>query len=143
MSAYDIINFSCLCCTAEITCSCFSQLLGVSIEVFILLVQLLCLVTSKIIDYLVSCFLFHFPSSQARSYIISLPRYPKKDFATFFNSSNPLAVDLLEQTLQMDPDCRITVESALAHPYLATYADPDDEVRFSKTDTTTKQIFVT
>ena len=30
--------------------------------------------------------------------------------------------------LLMDPDCRISVESALAHPYLATYADPDDEV---------------
>lgn len=39
-----------------------------------------------------------------------------------------LAVDLLEKMLNLDTDLRITAEKALAHPYLATYADPDDEV---------------
>lgn len=39
-----------------------------------------------------------------------------------------LAVDLLEKMLNLDTDLRITAEQALAHPYLATYADPDDEV---------------
>jgi len=28
----------------------------------------------------------------------------------------------------MDPDQRLSAEQALAHPYLATYSDPDDEV---------------
>lgn len=65
---------------------------------------------------------------QARSYISSLPYYPKKDFPTFFQGANPLALDLLELLLCVDPDIRITAEDALAHPYLANYADPDDEV---------------
>lgn len=37
------------------------------------------------------------------------------------------AVDLLEKMLHLDPDHRVTAEQALAHPYLAQYADPSDE----------------
>ena len=40
-----------------------------------------------------------------------------------------IAVDLLEKMLVLDTDQRITAEQALGHPYLAIYADPDDEVR--------------
>lgn len=64
---------------------------------------------------------------KARSYIESLPRYPKKEFCTFFQGANPLAVDLLQMLLTIDPDRRITADQALSHPYLANYADPDDE----------------
>ena len=39
------------------------------------------------------------------------------------------AVDLLEKMLCLDTDNRLTAEQALAHPYLSTYADPDDEVQ--------------
>ena len=38
------------------------------------------------------------------------------------------AVDLLEKMLDLDADRRLNAEQALAHPYLATYADPEDEV---------------
>lgn len=38
-------------------------------------------------------------------------------------------MDLLEKMLCLDTDNRVTAEQALAHPYLATYADPDDEVQ--------------
>ncbi|CAG8669486.1 2176_t:CDS:2, partial [Racocetra fulgida] len=38
-----------------------------------------------------------------------------------------LALDLLEKLLKFDPAARITVEQALAHPYLAAYHDEEDE----------------
>ena len=38
-----------------------------------------------------------------------------------------LAIDLLEKTLDLDSDKRITAEQALAHPYLSVYSDPQDE----------------
>lgn len=66
-------------------------------------------------------------SETARSYICSLPKYPPKDFPTFFQGANPLAIDLLKNLLSMDPARRYTAETALQHPYLETYADPDDE----------------
>lgn len=40
----------------------------------------------------------------------------------------PAAIDLLERMLVFDPSKRITVEEALAHPYLATLHDPNEEV---------------
>lgn len=42
--------------------------------------------------------------------------------------ATPLAIDLLTKLLEFDPAKRITVEEALAHPYLNAYHDEDDEV---------------
>lgn len=39
-----------------------------------------------------------------------------------------VAVDMLSKLLVMDPEQRLSAEQALAHPYLATFSDPDDEV---------------
>lgn len=39
-----------------------------------------------------------------------------------------MAIDLLTKLLEFDPAKRITVEEALAHPYLNAYHDEDDEV---------------
>jgi len=36
-------------------------------------------------------------------------------------------VDFLTKTLTFDPKKRLTVEEALAHPYLESYHDPNDE----------------
>lgn len=39
----------------------------------------------------------------------------------------PHSVDLLDKLLCFNPNNRITVETALAHPYFASYYDPSDE----------------
>lgn len=39
------------------------------------------------------------------------------------------ALDLLGRMLTFNPVKRISVEEALAHPYLEQYYDPTDEVR--------------
>ncbi|KAF9528431.1 kinase-like domain-containing protein [Crepidotus variabilis] len=64
---------------------------------------------------------------RSRDYIRALPFRKKRPFATLFPNANPLAVDFLTKTLTFDPKKRITVEDALAHPYLEAYHDPDDE----------------
>nr|CAI5843391.1 unnamed protein product [Callosobruchus analis] len=66
-------------------------------------------------------------SESARNYIKSLPVIPKKDLHTYIVGANPLAIDLLSLMLELDSEKRITAEQALAHAYLAAYADPNDE----------------
>jgi len=48
-------------------------------------------------------------------------------FHKLFPHANPQAIDLLQRMLAFDPAKRISVEEALAHPYLADYHYPDDE----------------
>jgi len=74
-----------------------------------------------------SALLAKITSDEARKYIKSLPVMKKRDFKTVFQGANPKAIDLLERTLDLDPDTRITSVEALAHPYLCQYADPSDE----------------
>lgn len=47
-----------------------------------------------------------------------------------FPNADPKALDLLDKMLTFNPHNRITVEDALAHPYLEQYYDPADEVTF-------------
>ena len=66
-------------------------------------------------------------SQRARDYINGLPKKAKVPFKQVFPNANTLAIDLLERMLDFDPTQRITVDEALAHPYLAVYHDPNDE----------------
>merc|ERR1740123_2511049 len=52
-------------------------------------------------------------SDEARNYIGSLPRMEKKKFNEVFSGANPVAIDLLEAMLEIDPDRRITAEQTL------------------------------
>uniref|UniRef100_A0A1B6KES4 mitogen-activated protein kinase n=1 Tax=Graphocephala atropunctata TaxID=36148 RepID=A0A1B6KES4_9HEMI len=72
-------------------------------------------------------FMLKISSESARNYIQSLPPLKKKDFKDVFKGANPLAIDLLEQMLELDAEKRITADQALAHQYLSQYADPSDE----------------
>ena len=87
---------------------------------------------------------------QARRYLQSLPFRPAVAWSKLYPKAEqsgkhcrpsgvlrmlstvctlPLALDLLDKMLTFNPHKRITVEGALAHPYLEQYYDPDDEVR--------------
>ncbi|XP_059660646.1 mitogen-activated protein kinase 3-like [Cornus florida] len=63
----------------------------------------------------------------SRKYIRQLPQHPRQQLAKVFPHIGPLAIDLMDKMLTFDPAKRITVEEALAHPYLANIHDRDDE----------------
>lgn len=60
----------------------------------------------------------------------SLPFKPKITFSKLYPTADPKALDLLDKMLTFNPHNRITVEEALAHPYLEQYYDPADEVLY-------------
>ncbi|VVC33576.1 Protein kinase, ATP binding site,Mitogen-activated protein (MAP) kinase, ERK1/2,Protein kinase [Cinara cedri] len=66
-------------------------------------------------------------NEKARSYLQSLPFKPKIAFSKLYPNADPKALDLLDKMLTFNPNNRITVEQALAHPYLEQYYDPADE----------------
>jgi len=66
-------------------------------------------------------------SEKARRYISSLPYKPPIPPERIYPNANPEAIDLLQKMLVFSPMKRITVEDALAHPYLASLHDPSDE----------------
>jgi len=66
-------------------------------------------------------------SPRAQEYVRNLPFMPKKPFPVLFPDANPDALSLLDQMLAFDPSSRISVESALEHPYLHIWHDATDE----------------
>ncbi|CAI9755926.1 unnamed protein product [Fraxinus pennsylvanica] len=68
-----------------------------------------------------------FLNESAKIYIRQLPRYARQRLTEKFPRVNPLAIDLIEKMLTFDPRKRITVQDALAHPYLNSLHDISDE----------------
>ncbi|XP_045134616.1 mitogen-activated protein kinase 1-like [Portunus trituberculatus] len=66
-------------------------------------------------------------NEKARSYLQSLPYKPKVPWTKLYSNADAKALDLLDKMLTFNPHKRITVEDALAHPYLEQYYDPADE----------------
>ena len=80
------------------------------------------------------------PKEKFRKFLKSIPGKTAKSLPTLFPKANPLgiifklskmshflALDLLEKLMVFDHTKRMTVEEALAHPYLAALHFPDDE----------------
>ncbi|XP_019056765.1 PREDICTED: mitogen-activated protein kinase 6-like isoform X2 [Tarenaya hassleriana] len=68
-----------------------------------------------------------FLNENAKRYIRQLTPYSRQSFSEKFPNVHPLAIDLVEKMLTFDPRRRITVEDALAHPYLNSLHDISDE----------------
>ncbi|CAI0545354.1 unnamed protein product [Linum tenue] len=66
-------------------------------------------------------------NEDARKYIRQLSPHPRQPLAKLFPHVHPLAMDLVDKMLTFDPTRRITVEEALAHPYLERLHDIADE----------------
>ena len=54
---------------------------------------------------------------------------------TIFKDANPHAIDLLKKLLTFDPEKRLTIDEALAHPYLSQLHEPSDEPTRAQVDT--------
>jgi len=66
-------------------------------------------------------------SEKARRFMESQPEKQRVDFRQLYPRANPHAVDLLERMLMFNPERRISVTDALAHPYMASLANVEDE----------------
>lgn len=71
-------------------------------------------------------------NEHAKKFILSMPEAPHRRPTEGLSYSNPLALDLIDKCLEFSPDKRITVEEALAHPYLKALHEPADEPIFEK-----------
>jgi len=66
-------------------------------------------------------------SPRAQEYVRNLPFMAKRPFPSLFPNAEPTALDLLDRMLAFDPSSRISVETALEHPYLHVWHDASDE----------------
>ncbi len=72
--------------------------------------------------------------ARGKEYMKNLPYKPKQSWQKLFPQASAKALDLLEKMLKFDPDERISVEDALAHPYLQSMHDIEDEPTCPKFD---------
>jgi mitogen-activated protein kinase 1/3 len=61
-----------------------------------------------------------------KRYIRSLCYRKKAELVDIFPNANVLALDLLDKMLTFDPDRRITVDQALAHPYFEMFRGSEE-----------------
>jgi len=71
-------------------------------------------------------------NEKALEYIKSLKKKPKIPFNKIYKDANPLALDLLDRMLTFNPHKRISIDEALAHPYLKSLHNPKTEAKCSR-----------
>jgi serine/threonine protein kinase len=60
----------------------------------------------------------------------SLPKKNPTKVSTFIHYENPVALDLIDKLLAIDPKKRYTVDQALDHPYFSSIRDESEETSF-------------
>lgn len=68
----------------------------------------------------------------AATMLESLPPSKPRSLSNMFPGASDDALDLLQKLLLFNPNKRITVEEALAHPYMAQFHNPGDEPKCGK-----------
>ncbi|XP_010885375.2 mitogen-activated protein kinase 12b [Esox lucius] len=66
-------------------------------------------------------------SQDAKNYIRSLPKVPKKDLHLLFSKATSDAVCMLERMLLLDPESRVSASEALAMPFFSEFREPEEE----------------
>jgi len=72
-------------------------------------------------------FISKIEDEENRKYMLNLPKKRPVDFNELFRGANPLAIDLVTKMLRFNAKERISVEDALAHPYLRSLHCLEDE----------------
>lgn len=76
--------------------------------------------TAGVHDAWAACLTQCKPGSKAEEYLKYLPVKQPLDLRKKYMGASAEALDLLSGMLRFDPSCRITVDQALEHPYLAS-----------------------
>uniref|UniRef100_A0A8C4ZXW7 mitogen-activated protein kinase n=1 Tax=Gadus morhua TaxID=8049 RepID=A0A8C4ZXW7_GADMO len=72
-------------------------------------------------------FVVKLQSQDAKNYIRSLPKIPKRDMHTIFSKASSHAVGMLERMLLLDPEARVSAAEALATPFVSEFREPEEE----------------
>eukprot|EP00064_Thunnus_orientalis_P012024 superscaffoldBa00001797_g12057 len=81
-------------------------------------------------------FVIKLQSQDARNYIRSLPKVPKKDLHTIFSKASSNAVCVLEKMLLLDPEQRVSASEALDLPFFSEFRDTEEETEAQPYDQT-------
>jgi len=71
---------------------------------------------------------------EAKNWVKGMKQYKGHSLDKVFHQATPDALDLLKRMLLLDPEKRISVDEALAHPYFSEQHNPAKEVTCKKFD---------
>uniref|UniRef100_A0A8B9J4F5 mitogen-activated protein kinase n=1 Tax=Astyanax mexicanus TaxID=7994 RepID=A0A8B9J4F5_ASTMX len=72
-------------------------------------------------------FILKLQSQDAKNYIRSLPKVPKKDLHSIFFKASSEVVSAMERMLLLDPDSRVSAAVALELPMFSEFREPEEE----------------